>query len=101
MKRMNDTNQRKQQILQTAEVSFLKGCSNEPPFEHPRENMVKLYQVQCSNEPLPFWNLSRSAESYLLPSKLRINHALHSRQVRSAGRSLFFPDNRHGLSGFG
>lgn len=31
---------------------FTKGGSNEPPFEHPRENMVKLYQVQCSNEPL-------------------------------------------------
>ena len=30
-----------------------------PPFEHPpRENMVKLYQVQCSNESLSMWLLS-------------------------------------------
>lgn len=66
MKRMNDTNQRKQQILQTAEVSFLKGCSNEPPFEHPRENMVKLYQVQCSNEPVSLWILSGQGKMPLL-----------------------------------
>ena len=29
-----------------------------PLLNTPRENMVKLYQVQCSNEPLSLWLLS-------------------------------------------
>lgn len=33
--------------------------SNAPPLNTPpRENMVKLYQVQCSNESLSMWLLS-------------------------------------------
>ncbi len=36
-----------------------KGCSNEPPLNTPRGNKVKLYQVQCTNEPLFLWTLSK------------------------------------------
>ena len=38
---------------------FSRGCSNEPPLNTPRGNKVKLYQVQCSNESMHMWVLSK------------------------------------------
>ena len=37
---------------------FSRGCSNELPLNTPSGNKVKLYQAQCSNEPILLWVLS-------------------------------------------
>ena len=54
-------------IFYACKCHFSKGGSNEPPFEHPRENMVKLYQVQCANESLFVRVLSESELMLLYP----------------------------------
>lgn len=48
-------------------MGIYEGGSNEPPFEHPRGNKVKLYQVQCSNESLFVRVLSESELMSLYP----------------------------------
>lgn len=41
------------------QVPFFRRCSIEPSLNTPRKNMVKLYHVQCSNEPMPVRLLSK------------------------------------------